>query len=253
MSNVTHLKTGRDTEERQLRIDLAAAFRLAVEMNWHESVGNHFSAAVSPDGKQFLMNRKWQHFSTVRASDLQLLDVDDPETMNRPDSPDVSAWAIHGGLHSSVPHARVLLHLHPPYATALASLADPEMKPIEQNTARFYNRLAIDRHYGGIAEGMDEGKRLGKALGNHSSMLMANHGVLIAAPTVAEAWEHMYFLERAAQTLMLAYASGQKLNIMPSELAERTAHGWDDYADSCFAHFEHLKQTLDRKDPSYKD
>ena len=253
MSNVTHLKTGRDAEEWQLRVDLAAAFRLTVEMNWHESVGNHFSAAVSPDGKRFIMNPKWRHFSTIRASDLQLLDVTDAETMSRPDAPDVSAWAIHGGLHGSVSHARVLLHLHPPYATALAGLADPDLKPIDQNTARFYNRLAIDRHYGGLAEGMEEGIRLGKVLGNHSSMMMANHGVLIAAPTVAEAWEHMYFLERAAQTLMLAYASGQKLNVMPSDLAEKTARGWDDYSDSAFAHFEQMKQKLDRTDPSYKD
>src|SRR6185503_1442241 len=111
--SVTQLKTSRDSEERQLRVDLAAAFRLAVEMNWHESVGNHFSAAVSADGKQFLMNPKWRHFSTIRASDLQLLDASDQETMKRADAPDVSAWAIHGGVHGSVAHARVLLHLHP--------------------------------------------------------------------------------------------------------------------------------------------
>ena len=94
---------------------------------------------------------------------------------------------------------------------------------------------------------------MGRVLGNRSTMMMANHGVLVAAPTVAEAWEHMYFLERAAQTLMLAYASGQKLNIMSPELAEKTARDWDDYKDSCFAHFEHLKRQLDKKDPSYKE
>jgi len=112
--SVTQLKTSRDSEERQLRVDLAAAFRLTVEMGWHEGVGNHFSAAVSPDGKTFLMNRKWRHFSTIRASDLQLLDADDDSIMKTPEAPDVSAWAIHGGIHASVAHARVLLHLHPP-------------------------------------------------------------------------------------------------------------------------------------------
>ena len=253
MTNVTPFKPARDSEEWQLRVDLAAAFRLTVEMNWHESVGNHFSAAVSADGKQFLMNPKWRHFSTIRASDLQLLDAGDQETMKRADAPDVSAWAIHGGVHASVPHARVLLHLHPPYATALAGLADPELKPIDQNTARFYNRIAIDMNYGGIAEGQDEGKRLGRVLGNRSTMMMANHGVLVAAPTVAEAWEHMYFLERAAQTMMLAYASGQKLNVMKADLAEKTARDWEDYGDSAFAHFEQLKRQLDKKDPSYKE
>ncbi len=253
MTNVTSFKPARDSEEWQLRVDLAAAFRLTVEMNWHESVGNHFSAAVSADGKQFLMNPKWRHFSTIKASDLQLLDAGDQETMKRADAPDVSAWAIHGGVHASVAHARVLLHLHPPYATALAGLADPELKPIEQTTARFYNRRAIDMAYGGIAEGQEEGKRLGRVLGNRTTMMMANHGVLVAAPTVAEAWEHMYFLERAAQTMMLAYASGQKLNVMAPDLAEKTARDWDDYKDSCFAHFEHLKRQLDKKDPSYKE
>lgn len=253
MTNVTPLKTSRDSEEWQLRVDLAAAFRLTVQMNWHESVGNHFSLAVSADGKQFLMNPKWRHFSTIRASDLQLLDASDQETMNRADAPDVSAWAIHGGIHASVAHARCLLHLHPPYATALCGLADPELKPIDQNTARFYNRLAVDLDYDGIAEGTDEGARLARKLGNRSTMLMGNHGVLVAAPTVAEAWEHMYFLERAAQTMVLAYSTGQKLNVMPAALAEKTARGWDDYSDSAFAHFEQLKQKLDKTDPSYKE
>ena len=251
--SVTQLKTSRESEEWQVRVDLAAAFRLTVEMNWHEGVGNHFSAAVSADGKKFLMNRKWRHFSTIRASDLQLLDADDDSIMKTPEAPDCSAWAIHGGIHATVPHARVLLHLHPPYATAVASLADPEIKPIEQNTARFYNRLAVDLAYTGIAEDKEEGKRLARILGNKRTMMMGNHGVLCAAPTVAEAFEDMYFLERACQTLVLAYSTGQKLNVMPPDLAERTARGWEDYGDSAFAHFEQLKQKLDRTDPSYKE
>jgi ribulose-5-phosphate 4-epimerase/fuculose-1-phosphate aldolase len=251
--SVTQLKTSRDATEWQLRVDLAAAFRLAVQMNWHESVGNHFSVAVSADGKKFLMNPKWRHFSTIRASDLQLLDADDDGIMSRPEAPDCSAWAIHGGIHASVAHARCLLHLHPPYATALAALADPELKPIDQNTARFYNRIAIDLDYGGIAEDKAEGQRLARVLGNKRTIMMGNHGVLCAAPTVAEAFEDMYFLERAAQTMILAYSTGQKLNIMSPELAEKTARGWEDYGEAAFAHFEQLKQQLDRTDPSYKE
>ena len=71
-----------------LREDLAAAFRITAQMGWHESVGNHFSAAVSADGKRFLLNRKWQHFASVRADDLMLLDADDPQVMTRPGAPD---------------------------------------------------------------------------------------------------------------------------------------------------------------------
>ena len=82
-------------DERQLRVDLAACFRLAARFDWHEAVANHFSAAVSPDGKKFLVNPRWMHFSRIRASDLILVDADDMSTMERPDAPDPTAWAIH--------------------------------------------------------------------------------------------------------------------------------------------------------------
>lgn len=238
---------------KQSRVDLAAAFRLAALMNWHESVGNHFSLAVSPDGSKFLMNPRWAHFSRVKASDLLLLDADDPETMSRPGAPDASAWCIHGSLHGALPHARCLLHLHPPYATALAALADPELKPIDQNTARFHGRMAIDLDYGGIADDRQEGLRLARALGNKSRMMMGNHGLLVTGETVAEAFDDLYFLERACRTMVLAYGTGQKLNVMPASLAEKTARGWDDYKGMAFAHFEALKQTLDERDPSYRE
>ncbi len=148
MSNLAKFKidSRQDAELWQLRVDLAAAFRLAAEMNWHESVGNHFSLAVSSDGTKFLMNPRWKHFSLIKASDLLFLDSQDPDTMKRPDAPDPSAWCIHGRIHANLPQLRCMLHLHPPHATALAALADPELKPIDQNTARFFNRMAIDLH-----------------------------------------------------------------------------------------------------------
>lgn len=237
--------------EWPLRVDLAAAFRLAAQFNWHESVGNHFSVAISPDGKRFLMNPRWRHFSGIKASDLLALDAEDRETMQRPDAPDRSAWAIHGQLHARLPQARCIVHLHPPYATAVAALADPSLKPIDQNTARFYDRIAIDLAFGGIADDAAEGARIAGALGNRRILMMGNHGVLITAPTVAEAFEDLYFLERACQTLILAYSSGQALNIMSPQLAERTALDWEDYSGMSFAHFEALKRSLDRQDSTY--
>jgi ribulose-5-phosphate 4-epimerase/fuculose-1-phosphate aldolase len=250
MTSVAKLKT-KTSEEGQLRIDLAAVFRLAEHFNWHEGVANHFSLAVSADGKQFLMNPKWRHFSAIKASDLLLLDADDKDAMKRPNAPDETAWCIHGRMHALVPSARCVLHAHPAYATALAGLADPEIKPIDQNTARFYKRVAYDLGYEGMANSDAEGNRLAALLGNHKTMMLGNHGVLIAAASVAEAFDELYYLERACQTLMLAYASGQKLNVMSDKVAEQTARDWDLYTDSAFAHFEEMKKVLDRKDPSY--
>ena len=254
MASVTPLKAPRpEPDERQLRVDLAAVFRMAAALGWHEAVANHFSLAVSADGKKFLMNPKRRHFARIKASDLLLLDTDDPETMKRPNAPDASAWCIHGTLHAGAPQARCILHVHPPYATAISCLADPEIKPIDQNTARFYNRVAIDLDYGGIADHAAEGERLLRALGNRTRMMMGNHGVLVAAETVAEAFHDLYYLERACQTLTLARANNAPLNLLPHETAERTAEAWTRYTESAYAHFAEMKALLDEKDPSYAD
>jgi ribulose-5-phosphate 4-epimerase/fuculose-1-phosphate aldolase len=231
--------------EAQLREDLAAAFQLAARFGWHESVGNHFSAAVSDDGRMFLLNRKWQHFASIRPEDLLLLDAEDPEVMNGPDAPDASAWTIHGTIHRLCPTARVVLHCHPVHSTALAMLADPELKPLDNNTARFFNRVAIDRGFGGIADEVEEGLRLVRTLGNHKTMLMGNHGLLCAGETVAHAFEDMYYFERAAQTQLLAYATGKELSVLSDDVAEKTAQGWEPYRGMADAHFNALKATLD--------
>ncbi len=235
------------SNESTLRTDLAAAFRLAARHGWHEAVANHFSAAVSADGKQFLVNPRWRHFSSIRASDLMLVDAGDDETMNRPDAPDPSAWSIHSAIHRNLPQARVVLHLHPPHATALASLKDPSILPIDQNTARFYNRIAVDMNFGGIATEEAEGERIASTIGNRKVLMMANHGVTVIGETVGEAFDTMYYLEKAAQTMILALSTGRPLNVMADDLAEATAAGWDDYKGADEAHFAELKRMLDRE------
>jgi ribulose-5-phosphate 4-epimerase/fuculose-1-phosphate aldolase len=246
-----------EKELTQLRIDLAAAFRLAVKFDWHESVGNHFSAAVSADGKHFLLNPKWKHFSEICASDLLLLDADQQAPELEDDlanTVDKSAWCIHGAVHKVNPKARVVLHLHPPYATALASLKDPTLYPIDQNTARFFG-MGVDTNFGGMADSPEEGRRIGKALldSNSKALIMRNHGVTIIGESVAEAFEDMYFFERAAKTLMLAYASGQPLSIMSDQLASETAKSWHSYRGAAFEHFDYLKRQLDAIDDTYKN
>jgi ribulose-5-phosphate 4-epimerase/fuculose-1-phosphate aldolase len=245
MNNITKFKSARESDlpEWQMRVDLAAAFRLAAYFDWHEAVANHFSLAVSRDGKKFLMNPRWRHFSKVRASELLLLDSEDDSTMTKPNAPDLTAWSLHGRLHAALPQARCIIHLHPPYATAIASLADPEIKPIDQNTARFYNRVALDMGYGGMANSNEEGDRLARLMGNKSIMMMGNHGVLVCAETVAEAFDLTYYL---------AYQTGQKLHVMAPDVAEKTAQEWAADREQFFSHFAEMKTILDANDPSYK-
>lgn len=242
---------GSNVDNIGLRQDLAASFRLAAMFNWHESVANHFSVAVSDDGSKFLINPKWRHFSRIRASELLLLDATDSETMSRPDAPDETAWAIHSRLHAVNPSARVILHVHSDYATALACLEDPEIKPIDQNTCRFYQRVAIDRAYGGFADATEEADRIATVLGDHKAMIMGNHGVMVIGSSISEAFDRLYYFEKACKTLVLAYSTQRQLSILDHEVAEKTARQWEDIGDFHVAHFSELKALLDGVDPSY--
>lgn len=239
-------------DEWTTRVELAAVFRLAARFGWHESVANHFSAAVSDDGSRFLMNPRWRHFSLIRASELLALDVDDANVMDRPDAPDVSAWNIHGAIHAAAPHARVLLHLHPPFATTIATLQDPTVLPIDQNTARFFGDVAYDLAFGGIADDPAEGRRLAGVLGDRSVLMMGNHGVTTTGRTVAEAFESMYYLERACQTLVQAYSCGRPLAVLSDDLATKVARSWKQFTTGQ-AHLDQLMEILDAEDPSYRE
>lgn len=242
-----------DNSHYEERCQLAAAFRWAAELNMHEGVANHFSLAVSADGSQFLMNPCGRHFSRIRASDLLLLDASDPDTMDRPGAPDPTAWAIHSALHRNAPQARCVLHVHPKYSLALAALKDPAMPPIDQNTMRFYNRIAYDRGFDGMGLG-SEAERLSHCLGDNKVMLMGQHGVLTAASTVAEAFDILYYFERAAETLITAYMTGRELNIASHEVAEKTARQWEEYpADLMGVHLAEIRAILDSRQSDYAE
>jgi ribulose-5-phosphate 4-epimerase/fuculose-1-phosphate aldolase len=238
--------------ERQLRIDLAAACRLASRLDWQEAVANHFSVATSADGRYFLMNPLWRHFSGIRASDFLLLDAL-TDTAATPLAIDPTAWAIHGTMHAQLRRARCILHVHPPYATAWSCLADPRIRPVDQTSARFFNRVAIDTHYGGMADNAAEGLRLTRALGGQCVLMMGNHGVLVVGDTVAETFDTLYHLERACRTLLLAYSTGQPVRILSDEIAESTARSWEDGGAQAMAHFAQQKARLDAEDGSYVD
>ncbi|MEP1768767.1 MAG: class II aldolase/adducin family protein [Sulfitobacter sp.] len=227
-----------------LRQDLADAFRICHQFGWSESVGNHFSAAASSDGKQFLLNAKWQHFGTIRPGDLLLLDSEDPQAARGENAPDASAWCVHGTIHRRLASAKVVLHCHSPYATALACLKDPSIVPIDNNTARFYGRTAYDLSFGGIADAAEEGERLADAMGDCSVLVMGNHGVTIVGETVADAFEDLYFFEKAAQTLTLARSNNMPLAVLSDAVAQNTADGWREYRGMAVNHFDFLRAQL---------
>ena len=238
----------RASAEDELRRDLACAFRWAARLDMHEGVANHFSVAV--DGKHFLMNPAGRHFSRVRASELLLLNADKPPPEGE-HAPDPTAWCLHGYLHRNLPNARCILHAHSPYATALASLADWRMQMTDQNACRFHNRIAYDEEFGGMLLAEEEAARQAKVLGGKPVLVMRGHGVMTVADDVAEAFDLLYYFERACKNQWLAMASGQKLYEVSDDIAEKTARQWQDYP-SVSQHFSELKRILDEEEPDYR-
>jgi ribulose-5-phosphate 4-epimerase/fuculose-1-phosphate aldolase len=234
------------------RADLAAALRWAVRYNWHEAVANHFSLAVNAGGTRFLMNPNSRHFSRVKASDLLLLDAEDPETMNRPDAPEPTAWGLHGAIHRRVSFARCALHVHPKYSTVLASLADSVLPPIDQNSAMFYERTIVDDAYGGLAF-EDEGERVAALFTDPQKkvMVMGNHGVMVVGTSVAEAFNTLYYFERAAETYVTALATGRPLRTLSHNIAMKTADEMNTVTEVVDNHLKELRLILDAEGSDY--
>ncbi|MEM9580651.1 MAG: class II aldolase and adducin N-terminal domain-containing protein [Pseudomonadota bacterium] len=236
----------------QERVDLAASFRWTARLGFHEAVANHFSLAINDDGTRFLMNPNQMHFSRIKASDLIVVDANDPETLEGPDAPDPTAWGLHGGLHRHCPHARCAMHVHSIHATVLASLKDSRLPPIDQNCAIFFNRYVIDENYGGLAF-EEEGERCAKLFTDPKQkvMIMGNHGIMIIGDTVAETFNRLYYFERAAETYIRALQTGMDLRVLPDEIAEKTAQEIEEYPEQDIRHLAELKAILDEEGSNY--
>jgi ribulose-5-phosphate 4-epimerase/fuculose-1-phosphate aldolase len=236
--------------ERAMRVDLAAAFRLAVRMDLHEGVCNHFSVML-PDGKTFLLNRYGLHWSEVTASNLLALDGDGRILAGEGEF-EKTAFYIHSRIHLANSHATCVLHTHMPYATALTLLEGGRLEMVEQNALRFHDDIAYDDTYNGLVVDNAEGDRLARVLGSKRVMFLANHGVIAVGPTMAEAYDTLYYLERACRLQVLAKSMGGKFRPVRPEVVRETyrliAADAPKYAG---AHFEALKRILDREEPDY--
>ena len=237
----------------QDRIDLAAAFRWAARWDMHESIANHFSLAVCEGGKQFLLNPVGSHFSRIRASELLLLDAGHSDKDIAALGADPTAWNLHATLHQRLPQARCILHTHMPYATALCCLQDFEWLALDQNACRFYGRIAYDRHYAGMALDASEGERVAALMQDGKSVLfLGNHGVMVIGPSVAQALDELYYLEKAAKVQVLALSTGRPLALIPDAVARQACAQWNDYpTDSCALHLQALKAILDLEETDY--
>jgi ribulose-5-phosphate 4-epimerase/fuculose-1-phosphate aldolase len=244
----------RQRTERDVRVDLAAAYRLAALAGWDDTVYTHLSAAVPGEPGVYLLNEFGLGFDEVRASDLVKVDVRGRvvDGTNRRVNP--SGFAIHGAVHAARADVECVIHLHAPWGVSLAMLPGG-LQPTSQWAMRLHGRLG--RHaYEGLALGADEQRRLVADLGALDGLILENHGTLTVGRTVAEAFMLMHILERAARAQLRAMAAtgGQVLAASP-ELAELTHRQWVGDGSELDGDVEWpaLLRRADRLSPGFRD
>lgn len=233
----------------QIRIDMAAALRMTAKLGMHEGICNHFSVLLAD--RRFLINPKGMHFSRARASDLIVIDEYGRTEEGSGEPPD-TGFMIHTRMHLNHPSAKVVLHLHAPYSTAITAMKGGRLEMVHQNATRFWGEVAYDEDFNGLARDPDEGNRMAAVMGAKRVLFLANHGVIVVGDTVAEAFDDFYYLERAAQVQVLAMQSGAELNRMTDEMAEKTHRQFNRGTTKLAAlHLEEVKKILAAEDPSF--
>lgn len=240
--------------QRRARIDLAACHRLAAHFGFNEGIDNHMTMLVPGFTDRFYLAPFGLLWSEVKASDLLEVDFAGKLLAGRGLVEDTALY-IHASTHRLSPQARCVLHTHMPYATALGMAADGRLETASQSAIGFHGQVAYVE-YNGLALDFAEGERLARALGGKPVAMLRNHGVLVTASSVPQAFERLYFLERACQVQILALATGRPLGILPEPVVRATlgqfAHcGSVGGQDRAQLHFEALKRMLDRQLADY--
>ena len=252
MSSTTHSPSERT--EAQVRIDLAAAYRLAALAGWDDTIYTHLSAAVPGEPGVYLINAFGLCFEEVTASNLVKVNLRGEVVDGSGQQVNPTGFTIHSAVHAARPEIECVIHLHAPWGVALSMLPQGLM-PTSQWAMRLHGRLGRHR-YEGLALEADEQQRLVGNLGELDGLILENHGTLTVGRTVAEAYMLMHILERAAQAQLHAMAacSGQ-LPAVPQALARKTYEQWvgDGREIDGDAEWPALLRRVDRASPGYRN
>ena len=239
----------------QAKVHLAAALRLAVIDGFEEGIDNHFTMCVPGREDAYLVLPFGKHWSEACASDMMVFN-EAGDTLEGEGVVELSAQCIHAPLHR-LSGAKVVLHTHQPWATALNMLQDNRLLPASQTAAFFHNRIAYDHTYTGLAKTLSEGERLAAILQDKQVLFMKNHGVVTVGNTVAQAYRRLYKLEKACQTQLLAMGAGQPLAVLSeeviAEVLQRAPADRHPIAERERLYFEAMLRVLDRVNPGYAD
>ncbi|KAA2211912.1 class II aldolase/adducin family protein [Teichococcus oryzae] len=225
-------------EEWRIRCDLAALYRLVAHFRMTDFIYTHISARVPGPEHHFLINKYGVLFDQMRASDLVKIDLDGNIVEEGAESKKVNAagFTIHSALHMAREDAFCVVHTHTAAGIAV-SAQKHGLLPISQHALKFYGHIAY-HGYEGVALDLDERERLVADLGSHKAMILRNHGLLVAGRSIPEAFNLIYYLERACQAQVAALSGGAELVLPPEEVRLKTAAQFNGDPQRSLSHSE---------------
>jgi ribulose-5-phosphate 4-epimerase/fuculose-1-phosphate aldolase len=242
MTDSTGGPTVTHERDREARADLAAAHQMAVHDGLAEGTWNHFSLML--DERRMLITPANRHWRLIDADALVTADLDDADAARARGLQFLIGYALHAAVHRARPDAACVLHVHPPYATALSVLDDDELLVTSQASVEFHGRVAYNERYDLIGGSAGQGQRIADALGDKDVLFLRGHGVLVVGPTIHQAYQDLYLLELACRTQLLAMSTGRPLRTFEARDADLLAHV-DDGGEDARRHFDAMAELIE--------
>jgi ribulose-5-phosphate 4-epimerase/fuculose-1-phosphate aldolase len=240
-------------DEWEARINLAAAYRLAALYGWGDLVATHISARVPGSEHHFLINPFGWMFDEITASSLVKVDLEGRKVMPSDYDINPAGFVIHSAIHAARHDALCVLHTHTPNGVAVSAQKNG-LLPISQQSMFVLASLGY-HDYEGLALNEDEKPRLVRDLGDRTFLILRNHGLLTAAPSIADAFVAMYVFEASCMIQLRAQSGGNELIPIPKAVLDgmqtavnKVTRGASPGALAWPA----LLRKLDRLDPSFR-
>lgn len=241
-----------EAQEQKLRLDLAAAYRLAAMFGWEDTLYTHFSVRLPGKGEpRFLINPFGIMFDEITASNLIVVDAQG-EIVSGDAKYNPAGFTIHSAVHNARDDAHCVIHTHTLAGVAVAA-CESGLLNINQISAEFHEQVGY-HDYEGVAFNLEERARIQASLGDNMALILNNHGLLSVGETVADAFQIMFYLNKACE---IQLAAGQMsgisaIKIIPDKLAQYVSGQFQKMAYERQIVWDAWLRKLDRIDPSYK-
>lgn len=239
--------------EKELREELAAAYRLYAHFGLTDMVYTHLSVRLPGEGHRFLVNPYGLLFEEITASSLVVVDSEGHPQQETSWPVNPAGFVIHSAVHRAHPEADCVMHSHTLAGMAIAA-QEEGILPLNQINMEFYGRIGF-HPYEGIAadDNLSERERLVRDLGDHIGLILQNHGLLTIGSTVAQAFYRMYYLEQACRVQLAAQSTGARLHCPSEAEVLRARQQFETDPDQGQMIWKALRRKLDREQPDYKN